>query len=201
MHDSFFSIKDFIKGLKNQYTEKFDTVHALNRWPETVGSVIASKSKAFTIKNRTLYIIVSDSMWLSELIMAKRQLIKKFNELNGKELITDLHIKFGNIQPSYSPPPLKPEIKYNLDALSDIKEDSITEEQLPDDALRKSLQRLNKTWKQSQQFKKEHPEVDTPVTDTTWRPKQRSMTAIYMYPDYGIYSDFLSLQDGMQEIV
>jgi predicted nucleic acid-binding Zn ribbon protein len=63
-------------------------------WDEVVDERVLKNAKAIKISNRTLYVSTSSSTWAHELTFLKRDIIKKFNERAGKEVIRD--IRFSN---------------------------------------------------------------------------------------------------------
>jgi len=63
-------------------------------WEEVVDERVSRNAKAVKISNRTLYVSTSSSTWAHELTFLKGEIVKKFNERAGKEVIRD--IRFSN---------------------------------------------------------------------------------------------------------
>jgi len=73
------------KGLKKE--------RVLNAWNEVVGEPIASVSRPSTIKGKTLFVCVSDSMWLQELKFMEGMILDKLNRHVGERLIEGIYFK------------------------------------------------------------------------------------------------------------
>jgi predicted nucleic acid-binding Zn ribbon protein len=65
-------------------------------WGEAVGPGIARKSKAISVKDNILFVMVQNSIWLQELALLKEGIITKVNSLVGKEVIGDIVFRIGN---------------------------------------------------------------------------------------------------------
>ncbi|MCX5839065.1 MAG: DUF721 domain-containing protein [Deltaproteobacteria bacterium] len=74
----------------------------LDLWMRSVGPQIAARTLPETVKRGTLYVRVSAPVWLYQLQFLKEEILRKFNELSGKEEIRSLFFSIGEIP---SPPP------------------------------------------------------------------------------------------------
>ena len=74
----------------------------LDLWTRAVGPQIAARTLPETLKRGTLYVRVSAPVWLHQLQFLKEEILRKFNELSGKEAIRSLFFSIGEIP---SPPP------------------------------------------------------------------------------------------------
>lgn len=73
-------------NLLEQY--KLNTL--VHHWHQVVGDVIAEHGKVVSIKPPLIIISVDTSMWMQELEMQKRRIIKAINEYYHEEVITDI---------------------------------------------------------------------------------------------------------------
>ncbi|MGI5875749.1 MAG: DUF721 domain-containing protein [Dethiobacteria bacterium] len=86
------SIEHFLGkvGLKKQLNSR----RFISYWPKIVGKQIVNYTRPLTIKERILWVEVTDSTWLYHLTMIKFRIIADFNAVVGQDLIKD--IKFIN---------------------------------------------------------------------------------------------------------
>ena len=68
---------------------------ALNEWPHAVGPQIARRSHAVRFQDGVLWIEVEGSVWLHQLTVLKRDLIRKLGERTGPDTIRDLRFING----------------------------------------------------------------------------------------------------------
>lgn len=64
-------------------------------WATIVGKTIASNSHIDSIKENIVYICAYQSVWMNELNMNKKTLIKKINDFYGKALVKDIKFFMG----------------------------------------------------------------------------------------------------------
>lgn len=67
-------------------------------WPEIVGGDLAEVTRAESISNGLLRVLVKDSVWAYHLSMMKPQLIKKLNSYAGSKVVNDIFFQIGNIE-------------------------------------------------------------------------------------------------------
>ena len=65
---------------------------AVQEWPEAVGPQIARRARAVRFHDGTLWIEVDGSVWLHQLAMLKRDLVRKLGERLGADLVRDLRL-------------------------------------------------------------------------------------------------------------
>ncbi len=63
---------------------------ALNEWPHAVGPQIARRSRAVRFQDGVLWVEVDGSVWLHQLTVLKRNLIRKIGERTGSDTIRDI---------------------------------------------------------------------------------------------------------------
>jgi hypothetical protein len=84
----------------------------LDLWKRAVGPQVAARTLPETLKRGTLYVRVSAAVWLHQLQFLKEEIIRKFNELSGKEEIRSLFFSIGEIPSplpeAVDPPPAVP---------------------------------------------------------------------------------------------
>jgi predicted nucleic acid-binding Zn ribbon protein len=68
---------------------------ALVEWPHAVGPQIARRSRAVRFQDGVLWVEVEGSVWLHQLTMLKRDLIRKIGERMGSDSIRDLRFING----------------------------------------------------------------------------------------------------------
>ncbi|NLM45741.1 MAG: DUF721 domain-containing protein [Firmicutes bacterium] len=71
----------------------------IDSWPEAAGDYIAAKTQAFAMKEGTLLVRVSDSVWAQHLALQKRELIKKLNRLQRTRMLKDIRFLVGTVRP------------------------------------------------------------------------------------------------------
>ena len=67
---------------------------AVNVWPDAVGSQIAKRARATRFQDGVLWVEVDGSVWLHQLTMLKRDLLRRIHERLGAGSVRDL--KFIN---------------------------------------------------------------------------------------------------------
>jgi predicted nucleic acid-binding Zn ribbon protein len=66
---------------------------AVALWNRAVDERVGKNSEAIKIVNRTLHVSTASPAWAQELAFLKPEIIKKFNQLAGEELIRDIRFK------------------------------------------------------------------------------------------------------------
>ena len=99
----------------------------LQRWPEIVGEMLASRSQPDKVDRGTLWVSVQGSAWAQELRMLETQILAKITAISGDDtLITEL--RFGVRPPREKPAGLEPRPRIVPDpelehmSIKDIKE-------------------------------------------------------------------------------
>ncbi len=77
-----------IIGADNRLKE----IRLQKKWEEIIGRNIASKTKKISIKDGTIHLLIPSSIVKNELRMVKSEIIRRFNEAAGENIIRDLKI-------------------------------------------------------------------------------------------------------------
>jgi hypothetical protein len=88
-------------------------------WAESVGDRMKELTFPYKFRNGTLYIAVTDSIWLSEISLLKNEILEKINSVNPE--VADLHFKLTDHKIN---PPLNEEKSVN------VKERALSEREL-----------------------------------------------------------------------
>lgn len=67
------------------------------RWPEIVSDQIAAHTWPDAIRFRKLYLLADNSVWLQQLMFLKPSLIEKINVAAGREIISDIVLRVGEV--------------------------------------------------------------------------------------------------------
>ncbi len=111
-------------------------------WNETVGITIARNAQPEKIRNGTLFVTVSGSIWMQQLQYMKEMIADKLNQRLGKQVVKNIFFVVGRVNyeeaqstalPRPSQPSSVPVKKLDDEVLHSIN----------DPALRQSLQRLH----------------------------------------------------------
>lgn len=73
-------------GLKKSMQE----IASIDVWPKVVGKMIASKTKPKKVRGSKLWVEVSSSVWMNELLYWKPRLISRINKALGNKVIEDI---------------------------------------------------------------------------------------------------------------
>jgi hypothetical protein len=78
-------------------------------WAESVGDRMKELSFPYKFRNGTLYIAVTDSIWLSEIKLLKNEILEKINSTNPE--VVDIHFKLTDYKINSLPPKEEETIK------------------------------------------------------------------------------------------
>lgn len=87
------TIKEIIKNLG--LSEEIIAWQAVLRWKEIVGEKVAKYAKVVEVKEGILYLSCFNPTWRTQLILMKKEIINKANQVIGKELIKDIKFLRG----------------------------------------------------------------------------------------------------------
>lgn len=65
-------------------------------WPQAVGSQIALQTKPDCLKGSTLFVKTTSSIWAQQLHFLKDDIIRKLNDLAGKETVKEIRFSLGH---------------------------------------------------------------------------------------------------------
>jgi hypothetical protein len=84
------------KALKRRgMTSKLEENSLLKFWPKAVGSQIAAQTQPDCLRNGTLFVKTTSSVWVQQLHFMKEEIRQKINELSGKESIKEIRFSVG----------------------------------------------------------------------------------------------------------
>lgn len=81
----------------------------MDQWLEIVGEPIDFISRPRNFKFRTLFVNVSDSMWLHQLVFMEDQIKEKINKTMGRKLVQKIYFKVGELSVDKAEKPVKKE--------------------------------------------------------------------------------------------
>ena len=92
-------IKDVLKQVVQKIDErtKISEDEMLKVWNRTVGTKAGRHSRPVALRKKNLKIFVENPGWIQELSMNKRGILKKLQSHFGKDKITDLRFKTGEM--------------------------------------------------------------------------------------------------------
>ena len=94
------------------YDKKIREQKAMFLWNEVVGKHVAEHAQPTKIDSGKMSVIVSDSIWLTELNLLRMQYIAKINEALGVDVVKEIEFKIGKVnKPSERIPPRRIEIE------------------------------------------------------------------------------------------
>ena len=65
-------------------------------WEKVVEGEVKKNTEALKVQNRTLYVMVKNSVWAQELTFLKKEIIKKMNEAAGFGAVADIRFRVGD---------------------------------------------------------------------------------------------------------
>ena len=100
-----------LQGILKKHNINFDSEEQRLRevWNKAVGPQISTQTRPDRLRRNTLFVKVSSSAWMQQLHNLKSEIIEKFNQLMGKELVSNIHFSIGEI-PSALPEKANPEL-------------------------------------------------------------------------------------------
>jgi predicted nucleic acid-binding Zn ribbon protein len=69
-----------------------EALEAVASWPETVGHKLTRVSRAVSLRHGKLFVEVKAPVWKQELLLQKRNILRKINRRLGKNIVSDLVI-------------------------------------------------------------------------------------------------------------
>ena len=85
------AIQNFLR--KSGLNSGVEQQEALKLWGEIVGNKISKNTKPMSVKNGTLVIKTTNSVWKQELQIQKTEIIKKLNNRLKKNIIKEIRFK------------------------------------------------------------------------------------------------------------
>jgi hypothetical protein len=75
---------------------KLEENAVLKFWPKAVGKQIEVQTQPDSLRNGTLFVKTTSSVWVQQLHFMKEEIRQKLNELAGKEAIKDIRFTVGH---------------------------------------------------------------------------------------------------------
>lgn len=93
------SIQEVLKGVfaRLEGQKVLSAEEADSCWRKLAGEGAFRHSRPFDLKRRVLTVRVDSSVWLQELAMQKRRLLKGLKRKFGKDKIAEIHFKIGEL--------------------------------------------------------------------------------------------------------
>jgi hypothetical protein len=88
-------------------------------WKEAVGSHIATQTRVDRFYRKTLFIKVSNSVWMHQLQFMKDEIMGRVNGIAGKSVVQNIFFSIGSISSAHSLPKNGIEISSDNTALND----------------------------------------------------------------------------------
>ena len=86
-------LMDILEQSKSNLAWTITACRHLTIWEKVVDERVARQTEAIKIRNKVLYVSTSTSTWAQELSLLKREIINKFNQTAGQEVIRDVRFK------------------------------------------------------------------------------------------------------------
>jgi predicted nucleic acid-binding Zn ribbon protein len=86
-------VKNVFLKLENEKTFSKEDVEA--SWKEIAGEAGFKHSRPMTLRGGVLTVCVDSSVWMQEMNMQKRRILKRLKSAFGKDRISELHFKIG----------------------------------------------------------------------------------------------------------
>jgi len=81
------AVKDLVYNIAGE--ENKDLITVAFGWKSIVGKLLADRTEIVKLENKTLFIAVSNNVWMQELVLRRSQLLSDINRI--------LNIKLANI--------------------------------------------------------------------------------------------------------
>ena len=188
MSSAFKNFNTFIRFFKKEHSRESLKYSVLHSWEKIVGPAIAKHSQPYAFKGPTLYVMVAEPMWLSELKLNEKTLIDKIKRSFQIDLQT-IHFKFGNIEKRESKEIETLSYRKQLEAL-ELPETRLPELKV-DQLFRETLLRFKRTWEKTQRLE---PRKEKVAEFSTRKDRSQASNPSFLefyYPKTGIRSDFL----------
>lgn len=102
------NLSDILPHVMGQYlahNRGFQLMKLRKKWTDTVGSVLARESYVCEIKNHVLLIGVTNSSWMQEIFMMKKDILHRIQSFPDFSDIEDIHFRIGISQKNKEPDP------------------------------------------------------------------------------------------------
>lgn len=96
----FGSILNRLLKMNPSLAEGLEEARILGLWAEVVGPAIAKRSRATELRGKKIVVEVDHPVWKQQLLTNKNVVLKKYEDVLGRPLITDLILKNSSPQKS-----------------------------------------------------------------------------------------------------
>lgn len=69
-----------------------EALEVVTSWPEMVNAKLARASRAVSLRDGKLFVEVKSPVWKQELLLQRRNIIRKINRRLGKDIVSDMVI-------------------------------------------------------------------------------------------------------------
>jgi hypothetical protein len=92
-------VGDILKNYCNRVglSSRMNEQRLLDAWKEAVGEEVAKRTEPIRIKNRILYLKVTNSVWMQQLQFMKELIVKKLHEKTGIDFLQDIRFFIGEM--------------------------------------------------------------------------------------------------------
>jgi hypothetical protein len=129
----------------------------MDKWLEIVGEPIDAVSKPHYFKFRTLFVNVSNPIWLHQLVFMEDQIKEKINKSMGRKLVQKIYFKAGEVPVNKAIKPVKKEDShinfFDFINKNDEKEADRALDTLKDADLKQLLKRIMMKGKGAEMFR------------------------------------------------
>jgi len=80
-------------------SKKLSEQRAVVEWSDIVGRRVAEHARALRVDNGRLFVEVDSSVWLQELTLMKRSILRQINDQIGRKAIGNIHFVLGGARP------------------------------------------------------------------------------------------------------
>lgn len=90
-------LEEILNGIDSGFLGTVKNCRLLLLWIKVVDERVQKHTEAVKIQNKTLHVSTSNSTWAHELNFLKRDIINKFNQIAGEQVIIDIRFKARGI--------------------------------------------------------------------------------------------------------
>jgi hypothetical protein len=89
------NIKDLIQQAitENKLSDGIDEVRVKSIWKEVTGTYVTNATTEITIHESKLYVSINSSIIRSELLLIRKELVKRINQKIGRRFINEIIIR------------------------------------------------------------------------------------------------------------
>lgn len=88
-------LAEILEKLRGGIGQTVQNCSLLSIWGEVVDERVGKQTEAVKVVNKVLYVSAASPAWAQELSYLKVQIIEKFNQKAGREIIRDIRFRTG----------------------------------------------------------------------------------------------------------